>query len=108
MHSEPHSITINIDEYFIILMFFDNHRPYIYMYISITKNHATGNILYWARFYQKDNQYILRDENGHIGIELDYVTKQNAIFRNLLKEAYIIELIGDNLCIRNHILLQLI
>jgi len=83
------------------------------MYISITKNHATGTILYWARFYQKDNQYVLRDENGHIGIELDadldgYVTKQNTIFRNLLKEAYIIELIGDNLCIRNHILLQLI
>jgi hypothetical protein len=70
--------------------------------------HASSTILYWARFYQKDDRYVLRDENGHIGIELDYIIKQNAKFRNLLKEAYIIELIGDNVCIQNQILLQLI
>jgi len=106
MFEKRNSITIDIDEYEFEIIF-RNHPlkpPYVYMFIR--KYCATE---YWARFYQKDSRYILIDEHpAHIGIELDYAAKQKEKFKNLLKEARIIELIEGEVCLKNDILLQLI
>ncbi len=108
MSEKRNSIAINVNEYTVKLVICNNSLiseiPYIYMFININYT-----VVYWARFYQKDNQYILIEkETAYDGIKLDQFTQRNTKFKNLLKEAHIIELIEEVLCLNNNILLQLI
>jgi len=107
MPEKRHSIAINIDEYVIRLVTRSNSLIPEAIYVFISINYT---VEYWARFYQKDNRYVLIETEYtyvHL-VKTGHATNRNTKFKNLLKEARVIELVEEDICLKNEILLQLI